>query len=102
MTMFAQITDKMLGTFAQYGVVGIIAALLLYRDWRRSDAQEKREAERVAAQDARSDRQEQQLQRILGALNALIHSLSLEVLTRPNLLDRIRAEAQENLENTKK
>lgn len=89
--MLAQIQDQILNTIMQGGVAASFAAWLLYRDGKRADAQEER-----------LNLQGQQLQQVLDSVRSLIHALSLEVLTRPGVHERAKAEAQELIDSSKK
>lgn len=84
--LIAQIQDGLLTAVAQLGIIGPVAAWLMYRDGKRQDAME-----------ARQLRQEQQMERIIGSLNHLTRAITLEVTTRPNVVERARSEAQELL-----
>lgn len=89
--LLAQIQDGILTAVAQLGIVGPVAAWLMYRDGKRQDAVE-----------ARQLRQEQQMERVIGSINHLTRAITLEVTTRPHVVERARSEAQELLADIRK
>jgi hypothetical protein len=83
----AQIPDGVVSTLAQGGVLGAMCAFLMWRDV-------KRESDRGEAE----LRREQKIDRLIDAVNHLTRSNLLDVMTRPNIVARAKAEAQEILE----
>lgn len=83
MPPLAQIPDW-LTPLSTFGMGGICLAFLMWRDVRRDE----REAARNLERDARMDD-------VVKALNHLTRALTLEVLTRPNVVQRAQDEARE-------
>jgi hypothetical protein len=72
-----------------YGIAGIFCAFFMLRDL----VQSQREAKREEVHDAREAKREDQLTTVAKAVNQLTRAISLEVLTRPKVMQRARDEA---------
>lgn len=73
MNVVSQIPDPLLNGLAQAGVLGLIVAVLFWRDFKKDD----------------------KLEKLTASLNFLTRSIVLEVLTRPHLAKRAEDEAKE-------
>lgn len=84
LTLFlAQLPEAVYTGLAQAGVLGCVVAALFWRDSKRDERDAKRD---------------EKLDRLADAINALTRSISLEVLSRPHVIDRARSEAADLLE----
>lgn len=84
--VLAQAQDMVVTSLVQVGAVGAVLVWMMIRDGKR----EERDA-------ARNDERDLKLDRVTDALNHLTRAISLEVLTRPNVVERAKNEAQEIL-----
>lgn len=84
MTILAQLPDWMSSPLANAGIMGVCLAFFMWRDVKRETREEKRNDERDAA-----------LRDLTSAMNHLTRALTLEVLTRPNIIKRAQDEARE-------
>lgn len=84
MELLAQLPESWVTGLAQAGVLGIIIGILFIRDFMRDRHDHEREKKR-----------DEQMERLTAALHNLIRITSIEVLTRPNVVDRVQEEVRE-------
>lgn len=78
-------------SLATSGVAGAVLVFFMFRDTRRED----RDAKAKDVHDDRERLRDERMDDIVKALNHLTRALTLEVLTRPNVVERARKEAQQ-------
>lgn len=83
-----------------YGLAGACIAFLMAIEWRRSAREEKRD-ERDASREQQLMQgltgMQNEMSRLIQATNHLTRALSIEVLTRPDALQRAKEEAKDLL-----
>lgn len=83
-----------------YGLAGACIAFLMAIEWRRSAREEKRD-DRDAAREQQLMQgiggMQAEMSRLIQATNHLTRALSIEVLTRPDAVQRAKDEARELL-----
>lgn len=84
--LFASGLPPDLGPFASYGLPGLVIAYFVWRDYR----QEKHRDNRQEIEDARFDQ-------LVQSVNGLVRVTSIEVMSRPDVSARARAETDEIL-----
>lgn len=89
--LLSQLPESLLNSLTGAGVLGIVVAVLFYRDFKRDERDFKREESRNIREAKRDD----QMERLTGALHNLIRISSIEVLTRPSVQERTQEEARE-------
>lgn len=72
--------------FARYGLAGLVISWFIWRDYRQSSIDLKRQE----AHDTKIDQ-------LVNSVNSLVRITSIEVMTRPNVINRARAETEEIL-----
>jgi C4-dicarboxylate-specific signal transduction histidine kinase len=87
----AQASADWTTSLATSGVAGAVLVFFMFRDTRRED----REAKNKELHDERERERDERMDDIVTALNHLTRALTLEVLTRPNVVERARKEAQQ-------
>lgn len=85
-----------------YGPLGVFCSFLMWREINRQNRETAREVAREATQAAREAAEEERNRQrdvrsddMVQAIHHLTRALSLEVLTRPSVVQRARDEAQE-------
>lgn len=86
MLPLAEISEAVVTSLIQPGAIGAMLIWMMVRDGKREERAADRDVER-----------DQKLDRVTDALNHLTRAISLEVLTRPNVVERAKSEAQEIL-----
>jgi hypothetical protein len=94
MALFAQIADSALESLKPYGIAGICVAFFMGRDLWRDARDAKREEDRERRRDDQATRLMEAVERQTAALNHLTQAMTLEVLTRPGVVQRAKDEAQ--------
>lgn len=70
--------------FARYGIPGLVIAWFVWRDWRQSQIDQDRQR----IQDTKIDQ-------LVQSVSGLVRITSMEVMSRPNIVARAKAEAEE-------
>lgn len=93
---FADMTSRI----ESYGLAGACIVFLMAIEWRRSAREEKRD-ERDASREQQLMQgltgMQNEMSRLIQATNHLTRALSIEVLTRPDALQRAKEEAKDLL-----
>lgn len=89
MTFLAAAAVDWADSLKPYGIAGLFCAFFMLRDL----VQSQREAERERNREAREAKREDQFATVAKAVNHLTRAISLEVLTRPHVVQRARDEA---------
>ena len=85
MSLAAQVAmDPMLSALAQAGTLGVVTAILFWRDFQK----DKRLDKLVEVMNENSAS-------AVAAINHLTRAITVEVLSRPNVVERAREEARE-------
>lgn len=77
--------------FARYGLPGLVIAWFIWRDYKQSQSHDKR-----------SESQDAKLEQLVQSVNSLVRVTSIEVMSRPQVVARAKAEVQEILTNLPK
>lgn len=86
--MLAQADMASISPWAQYGLPGLVIGYFVWRDYRQQLTAERRQS----IDDGKFDK-------LVQSVNSLVRVTSIEVLSRPHVADRIKAETEEIVSN---
>ncbi len=94
----AQLTDDFTKAILQYGPLGLFCLWLMWRETKATERHEKNEDRR----DQRFDQLVNESRAARHSVDELVKMMSYEVLTRPNVVDRIVQESRDIHEAAKR
>lgn len=89
MPLLAQIPDTAISALIQAGLLGPIVLWFMWRDGKERDRQMAREIKR-----------DEQFERLHGTVADLVRVSGIDIMSRPNILERIKEETRELAEAT--